>query len=48
VTGLTILGSLPIVPPTWRASLLMFTQALDALALVGPDLTAEFKAGRDL
>ena len=45
---LALLGSLPIIPYNWRSPLLMFTQALDALAAVGPDLTAQFKAGRDL
>ncbi len=45
---LVLLRSLPIIPSTWRASLLMFTQALDALLAAGPSLTAGFKAGRDL
>jgi hypothetical protein len=45
---LALLGSLPFVPYNWRSPLLMFTQALDALAAVGPELTAQFKAGRDL
>lgn len=43
-----VLGSLPLIPATWRAALAMFVQALDALALVGPDFTADFKAGKDL
>ena len=45
---LTVLGSLPLIPSTWRAAIGMFTQALDALAVVAPEVTAEFKAGKDL
>lgn len=45
---LTVLTSLALVPPNWRGALAMFVQALDALALVGPDFNASFKAGRDL
>jgi hypothetical protein len=45
---ITIIGSLPLVPSTWRAAIVMFTQALDALAAVGGEITAEFKAGKDL
>jgi len=45
---LTLLGSLPILPLSWRASLAMFIQALDALALAGPEITNGFKAGKDL
>lgn len=43
-----VLGSLPLIPSTWRAAIVMFTQALDALAIVAPEVTAEFKAGKDL
>jgi hypothetical protein len=45
---LALLGTLPFIPYNWRSPLLMFTQALDALAAAGPDLTAQFKAGKDL
>ena len=45
---LTILGTLPLIPSTWRAAIVMFTQALDSLAVVAPEVTAEFKAGKDL
>jgi len=45
---LAVLGALPLIPATWRAAIAMFVQALEALAIVGPDLTADFKAGRDL
>ena len=43
-----VLGALPLIPATWRAAIAMFVQALEALAIVGPDLTADFKAGRGL
>lgn len=43
-----VLGSLPLIPSTWRAAIVMFTQALDALTAVGGEITAEFKAGKDL
>ena len=43
-----ILGALPLIPSTWRAAIVMFTQALDALTSVGGDITAQFKAGKDL
>jgi hypothetical protein len=45
---LALVGSLPILPYTWRSCLLMFTQAVEALAVAGPEITAEFKAGKDL
>ena len=45
---LAILGSLPLIPSTWRASLVMFTQALEALTLAAPEILAGFKAGKDL
>jgi DNA-directed RNA polymerase beta' subunit len=43
-----VLTSLPLIPATWRAAIAMLVQALDALALVGPEITADFKAGKDL
>jgi hypothetical protein len=43
-----VLGALPLIPSTWRAAIVMFTQALDALTAVGGEITAEFKAGKDL
>jgi len=43
-----VIGSLPLIPSTWRAAIVMFTQALDALTAVGCEITAEFKAGKDL
>jgi hypothetical protein len=45
---LRLLTSLPLLPASWRSALLTFVQALDALAAVGPEITARFKAGRDL
>ena len=45
---LAVLSSLPLIPSTWRAAIVMFIQALEALAVVGADITAEFKAGKDL
>jgi hypothetical protein len=44
----TVLSSLPLIPSTWRAALVVFTQALESLSTVGGDITAEFKAGKDL
>lgn len=44
----TVIGSLPLIPSTWRGMIIVFTQALDALSAVGGDITAQFKAGKDL
>jgi hypothetical protein len=41
---LNVLGKLAVVPPNWRAAIIMFTQALDGLALAGN----AFKAGKDI
>jgi hypothetical protein len=46
--ALAVIGALPLIPANWRGAIAMFVQALDALALVGPEITAEFKAGKDL
>jgi len=43
---LAVLGNLPLLPSTWRAAVVIFNQALESLAAV--DVTAEFKAGKDL
>ena len=43
-----VISMLPLIPSTWRAAIVMFTQALDALTAVGGEITAEFKAGKDL
>ncbi|PYQ25509.1 MAG: hypothetical protein DMF56_27230 [Acidobacteria bacterium] len=45
---LAVLGSLPLIPSTWRAAIVMFDQALEALSGVGGEITAQFKAGKDL
>jgi hypothetical protein len=44
----SVLSSLPLIPSTWRAAIVVFTQALESLSAVGGDITAEFKAGKDL
>ena len=49
---LTVLGSLPIIPPSWRAALSILTQALDVVTSA-PELVAatgdvDFKAGKDI
>ena len=44
----TVLSSLPLIPSTWRAAIVMFTQALESLSAVGGEITAQFKAGKDL
>ena len=46
--ALAVIGALPLIPANWRGAIAMFVQALDALALLGPEITAEFKAGKDL
>ncbi|HEX6096914.1 MAG TPA: hypothetical protein VF432_11365 [Thermoanaerobaculia bacterium] len=45
---LAFLTTFPILPPTWRKGLTAFVQALDALAVFGPQVTVHFKAGKDL
>lgn len=44
----SVLSSLPLIPSTWRAAIVVFTQALESLSAVGGNITAEFKAGKDL
>ena len=46
--ALSVLSTLPLVPSTWRAAIVMFVQALEALSTIGSDITLEFKAGKDL
>jgi hypothetical protein len=41
---LNLLGNLAVVPPNWRGAIIMFTQALDGLAVAGN----AFKAGKDI
>jgi hypothetical protein len=43
-----VLGALPLIPSTWRAAIVMFDQALEALSNAGGEITAQFKAGKDL
>jgi hypothetical protein len=45
---LAVLSSLPLIPSTWRAAIVMLTQALEALAITGADPAVDFKAGKDL
>ena len=47
---LGVLVSLPLIPHNWRAALGILIQVLDSLATsdVPSDVTADFKAGRDL
>jgi hypothetical protein len=45
---LVILGSVPVIPSPWRAALKTFAQSLEALAATAPEVTAAFKAGKDL
>jgi hypothetical protein len=45
---LSVVSTLPLIPTTWRAAIVMFNQALEALAISAPDVTADFKAGKDL
>jgi len=44
----TVLSSLPLIPSTWRAGIVMFMQALESLSQFGGDIVAQFKAGKDL
>ena len=44
----TVVSTLPLIPSMWRAAIVMLLQALEALAEVGPDITADFKAGKDI
>ena len=43
-----VLVNLPFIPMGWRGAISMLVHALDALTEVGPDITASFKAGRDI
>jgi hypothetical protein len=45
---LMVVGAIPIIPSTWGAALSMFTKSLDALSVALPEVTAAFKAGKDL
>jgi hypothetical protein len=45
---LTVLGSLPLIPSAWRKAMTTFNEALEALAVSAPEVTAAFKAGKDL
>ena len=43
-----VLGVLPLLPSSWRAAIVLFDQSLEALTAVSGEVTAQFKAGKDL
>jgi len=43
-----VLENLPLIPLTWRTALVMLDQALEALSGIGGEITAQFKAGKDI
>jgi len=45
---LAVLSTIPLIPSNWRAAVVIFNQALEALSGAGADITAQFKAGKDL
>lgn len=45
---LAVISALPLIPSTWRAAIVMFDQALDALSGDSGEIVASFKAGKDL
>lgn len=45
---LTVIGALPLLPSGWRAALVLFNNALAAVAAGVDDVSADFKAGKDL
>lgn len=47
---LTVISALPLIPSGWRAALVLFNNALAAVAAGAgaDDVTADFKAGKDL
>jgi hypothetical protein len=44
---LVAVSALPIIPATWRAALVIFTQAVEAV-VASPEIAPDFKAGKDL
>ena len=45
---LTVISALPLIPSGWRAALVLFNNALAAVAAGADEVSAEFKAGKDL
>ena len=45
---LTGISALPLIPSGWRAALVLFNNALAAVAAGADDVSADFKAGKDL
>lgn len=43
-----VLASLPLIPATWRAAVMMLDQALEALSGSSGAILEPFKAGKDL
>ena len=43
-----VLGTLPLIPSTWRAAIVMFEKALEGLSGVSGEITGQFKAGKDV
>lgn len=40
--------SFPLIPQLWRTGLGVIVQILDSFVTIGPDVTLQFKAGKDL
>ena len=45
---LSVLSKFPFIPPLWRTGIAILSQALEALAASSDEVTAAFKAGKDL
>lgn len=44
---LSVIATLPLFPQAWRAAIVLFNSALEAVAS-SPEVSADFKAGKDL
>ena len=42
------LTTFPLIPQLWRSGIEVIVKMLESLVAIGPDVTVEFKAGRDL
>jgi hypothetical protein len=40
--------SFPLIPQMWRTGLGVIVQLLESFVTIGPDITVQFKAGKDL
>ena len=45
---LSVLAKFPFIPPLWRSGIVILNQALEALSASAEDVTATFKAGKDV